>query len=92
MLKYLDETSEENIVKNHRRRIINNNFINKECLTLTINSNVGHTTEEINFNFEQLNQIEIITNLVKDGIKPRILNHSTIDGEALFGVIESRIN
>ena len=46
---------------------------------------------DFKFNFLQLNQIEVLTNLIRDRIKPRVFNHSSIDGEALFGVIQNFI-
>lgn len=47
--------------------------------------------DDMNFNFQQLNQIESINSLVRDRVKPRIFNHSSIDGEALFGVLQNFI-
>lgn len=49
----------------------------------------GNIEDDLKFNIQQLNQVEILTNLLRDKVKPRLFNHSSIDGEALFGVIES---
>jgi hypothetical protein len=92
-----DSSNKEILSKNIYRDIIKKNFKNRDAYTLVIPTtdeqkikNLENENRNI-LRTEFLQQVDEMINLIKTNIPEKKINNVLLDGEALFGLLQSKI-
>jgi hypothetical protein len=97
-LRNVEDNSNEGIAtKNYYRDIIKKNFKSRDCYTLIIPTTDDQKIKNLeiesktNLRPEFVKQIDNMVAMIKSNITEKRINNISVDGEALFSLLQSKI-